>query len=103
MYVKDPYTGEPYTKQVLRAMLPQVGDHLKKKPEFGQSPGATHFKRALPCVVTYVHPAHLWYQVEFKTRSGETFRQCYKLPDATYDQNRNARSKYLEADFYGKK
>ena len=28
------------------------------------------------CVV-YIHPKKRWYMVEFKTRSGKTYRECY--------------------------
>lgn len=101
MTVSKPYTDGSYTRNDLRAMLPTVGDVLKRKPEFGQSCGISQAARTLPCTVVYVHPAHLWYRVEFKALSGGTFYECYKVPDnITYDQKYDTHggSKYLECN-----
>lgn len=76
MYVKP---NDPLDRYQVRAMLPRVGDRLKMKPEFGKTPGSTEIAKPLPCVVTYVHRAHLWYQVEFQSPQGP-FRECHKLP-----------------------
>ena len=74
------------TPEQLRAQLPAIGDRLMRRPETGPAPGMGLIKvEPLPCVVTYVHAEHLWYEVEFTTATGNTFRECYKLPDNTYN------------------
>ena len=66
------------TPEDIRAQLPKVGDRLMKKPGYyhgflSKSDGMT----PKPCVVTYVHPEHNWYTVQFE--SG--VQQAYKLPE----------------------
>lgn len=104
MYAGKSFTDRSHTPEELRALLPKVGAVLLRKPEFGQSCDVTQAAKPRPCVVTYVHTANLWYEVEFKNRDGSTFRQCYKLPeDANYDQKYSPASLYLETARHAKK
>lgn len=74
----------PYSKEELQAMLPEVGDRLTRVPTYvkmgwEQQQSAT----PQPCVVEYVNTEHLWYTVRFET--GRT--ESYKVPEVK-DLNR---------------
>lgn len=60
----------------VRKKLPQVGDKVIRKPFTGSGFGSESVKPRIG-VVDYVHPAHLWYRVRYK--SG--LQECYKLPE----------------------
>lgn len=67
------------TPDEVRDTMPCVGDELMRKPTFYYrfySQRDAIVER--PCVVTYVHPEHLWYSVRF-TQSGIV--ESYKLPE----------------------
>lgn len=63
------------TKDEARAMLPQVGDTLIRRPSWSNHLGmcGSPPKR---CVVIHVNEEHLWYMVQFEAG----YRQCYKVP-----------------------
>lgn len=62
------------TLEDARAMLPQVGDKLLRKPVILGYMSSSE-RDLQECVVTYVNRAHLWYEVQFKS-SG--FKQGFK-------------------------
>lgn len=78
MYV-IPDKKQPLDPYQVRAQLPKIGDRLLRTPELGLC-GAGLGSAELECVVTYVHYAHRWYEVEFQGLRGP-YRECYKLPD----------------------
>ena len=61
--------GGGYTKDELRAMLPEPGERRVERCITALKPG--------PCTVIEVNKEHYWYRVRFDG-SGNT--QCYKLP-----------------------
>lgn len=65
------------TPDDIRTTLPKVGDTLVKTPTLGKSLGFTEPAGPQKCVVTYVHPRNLWYEVQFPNGT----RESYKLPD----------------------
>lgn len=67
------------TPDEVRDTMPCVGDELMRKPTFYYGFYSRYdLNVERPCVVTYVHPKHLWYSVRFK-KSG--IIESYKLPD----------------------
>lgn len=89
----------------LRNELPKIGDILIKTPvtnsPIDKKPRKLHIdkkpKKAYPCVVTYVHPEYLWYQVEFNI-NGCKFKQNYNLVDDDYNEEMH---KYWNKDTPG--
>lgn len=67
---------KPYTKEELRAMLPQVGDR-RMEIMCASTNAQTEAPREQACTVVEVNEAHLWYRVRFD-RTG--VHQCFKLP-----------------------
>lgn len=73
------------TPDDVRAMMPKVGDELMRKPTcYHGFLGRHDMNTVRPCVVTYVHPEHLWYSVRFK-ESG--IIESYKMPDVKVGPN----------------
>lgn len=74
----DTQKDNTYTPEEVRAMLPKVGDRLRKVPtmpkEQMESPGP------MWCQVVYVNLAHLFYTVQFQEK-GCRFRESYKVPE----------------------
>lgn len=67
------------TPDDVRASLPKVGDELMRRPSYYYGFYSRYdLNVERPCVVTYVHPEHLWYSVRF-VQSGIV--ESYKLPD----------------------
>ena len=66
-----------YTKEQVRAMLPQVGDKLIRRPVWSKHLGMSSLPPPLHCVVVYVNTEHMWYMVQFEAG----YRQCYKVPE----------------------
>lgn len=64
----------------LEATLPKVGDTLYKPPHIAGVGGVLTELEPCECVVTYVNPKNLWYEVQFND-DGITFKECYKLPE----------------------
>ena len=62
-------------KEALRALLPNVGDVLIRKPHLHKSLGI-ETPTPRPCVVEYVNRENLWYRVRFDNGTYE----CYKVP-----------------------
>lgn len=70
----------PLTIEQARAMLPNVGDRMRKVPV---SPSDKMQKAVLAwCTVIYVNATHLWYTVQFQG-AGTRFRGSYKVPEQT--------------------
>lgn len=72
-------TGNPYSKEELRAMLPKVGDRLKRVPTYLKLVYGPKRENTppQPCTVIFVNPDKMWYTVRFD--SGQ--RESYKVPD----------------------
>lgn len=68
----------PLTPQQARAMLPRVGDRMRKIPTTLKI--ADEDPRPAWCTVVYVNTAHLWYTVQFQEK-GCRFRESYKVPE----------------------
>lgn len=71
------------TPREIRETMPQVGDKLIRRPTLGKSLGFTEQAGPQECVVTYVHPQNLWYEVQFPNGT----RESYKLPDLKLGPN----------------
>lgn len=59
-----------------QAQLPKVGEKRMEHPAVDDTRGGYTTLRPQECVVVAVHPAHLWYTVEFKNG----IRESYKVP-----------------------
>lgn len=71
----------------LRTELPKIGDVLIKTPVTSEPSVQPKTQlKAYACVVTYVHPKNLWYQVEFNIK-GNKFKQNYNLIDDNYNDD----------------
>ena len=58
----------------------KVGDKLRLCPhEYQEDPRNPNPGRWLPCTVTYIHPEHRFYQVEFECPGGK-FRESFLFP-----------------------
>lgn len=66
-------------KEACKALLPNVGDELVRKP-YSRQVLLTERPKPQRCVVVYVNRDHLWYRVRFD--SG--IHECYKVPDIEY-------------------
>lgn len=66
------------TVEQVRAMLPNVGDRMRKVPVSTSD----KMQKVAPawCTVIYVNTAHLWYTVQFQG-AGTRFRESYKVPE----------------------
>ena len=73
-------SGRPYSKDELRAMLPQVGE---RRTEIMTSDNTAQIDAptAQRCTVVEVSEEHLWYRVVF---DGTGISQCYKLPQTNW-------------------
>ena len=70
----------------LRNELPKIGDVLIKIPVTSAPQDKPKIQpKAYACVVRYVHPKNLWYQVEFNIK-GNKFKQSYNLIDDDYNK-----------------
>lgn len=68
-------------KDAVRALLPNVGDVLIKKPYVYNATIGLERPKPQRCVVEYVNRDHLWYKVRFE--GGWT--ECYKAPELVPD------------------
>lgn len=64
-------------KEDARALLPRVGDKLRKAPTIVHLRGLTQTAEVQDCEVVEVNPAGLWYRVKFDNGGTE----CYKVPE----------------------
>lgn len=58
-----------------QTLLPKVGDQRWEIPTV-VLPGEGKEPKPERCIVVHVHPAHLWYTVQFENG----FRESYKVP-----------------------
>ena len=79
MYVRNTETPKNLSREWLMTLLPKVGDKRMERPTINEntnSRGSIYRNDAQPCTVVYVHPAHLWYTVQFEYG----VRESYKVP-----------------------
>lgn len=69
------------TKDEVRAMLPQVGDELIRRPSWSKHLGLCG-SPPKPCTVVYVNTERMWFMVQFEAG----YRQCYKVPEVMEDE-----------------
>lgn len=74
----DKQIDNTLTPQEVRAMLPKVGDRMRKIPTTLKN----GIEKPTPawCQVIYVNVPHLWYTVQFQEK-GCRFRESYKVPE----------------------
>ena len=76
----------------LRNELPKIGDVLIKIPVTSAPSDKPKIQpKAYACVVRYVHPKNLWYQVEFNIK-GNKFKQSDNLIDDDYNKENRTTS-----------
>lgn len=76
-------------KEDARALLPRVGDKLKKAPTVVQPRGLVQSMEPQDCEVVEVSQRGLWYRVRFL--SGAT--ECYKVPEDSAPEPETTKSK----------
>lgn len=64
-------------KKDARALLPRVGERMRKAPTIVHLRGLVQTAEPQDCTVVEVNPAGLWYRVEFDNGGTE----CYKVPE----------------------
>lgn len=78
-YAQSYLADQLLDKEGVMNSLPKVGDERMEISETHATNCHTVDSDPRPCVVTYVNPKHLWYEVQFK-EGDFTWKECYKMP-----------------------